>query len=60
MTKQSGARKEVSAFRVSEVMVRQIIHTKAGLHWKQTIEYDIDNSGYLKYMEQTLDIKEWG
>eukprot|EP00972_Heterocapsa_arctica_P050304 7397586-Heterocapsa_arctica.AAC.1 len=60
MTMQSGARKEDSAFRVSEVTVRQIMHTKAELHWKQTMEYDIDNRRYLKFMEQTLDIKEWG
>eukprot|EP00972_Heterocapsa_arctica_P112813 16433932-Heterocapsa_arctica.AAC.1 len=24
------------------------------------MEYDIDDSGYHKFMEQTLDIKEWG
>eukprot|EP00972_Heterocapsa_arctica_P012978 1906784-Heterocapsa_arctica.AAC.1 len=40
--------------------VRQIIHSKAELHWKQSMEYDIDGSGYDKFMEQTLDKQEWG
>eukprot|EP00972_Heterocapsa_arctica_P097281 14352142-Heterocapsa_arctica.AAC.1 len=40
--------------------VRQIIHTKAELHWKQNMEYDIDGSGYDILMEQMLEIKEWG